>query len=114
MECIKHKDCLNRNILCDKCHAMADIYNHYPMYRHELSLTEFMYDFETLAVRHGLTLVMHRAPLGCGLIFYLREPETEKVSNALVYFPKISSTVKLFEELEQLADTFKKQLHRED
>lgn len=32
MECAKQKDCMNYGVLCSKCDAISDIYNHYPCY----------------------------------------------------------------------------------
>lgn len=75
-----------------------------------VSHLNFLYKFETLALRKGLRLVMQRQPLGCGIQFYFIHPKTRTYSKSLTLFYAKDDINEFFRMLEKHADDFLKEL----
>ena len=71
------------------------------------SFFDFMAQFEGLALSNHLRLLMSRAPVGCGIIFYFKDDMSGTCSPPLIWFWEKQSVDNLFARLQKLADEFK-------
>lgn len=71
----------------------------------------FLMHFECIAIEHGFRLCMERAPLGCGIFFYFRDPESGlRSKDVVVHLNHDYEAEKIVGMLEELAEQFKKDL----
>lgn len=71
---------------------------------------EFLTSLEGIAINSGFRLVMERAPIGCGILFYFRDGESGLKSMDIWYYPNRELALGLFDKLEQLAKEFRNRL----
>ena len=71
---------------------------------------DFLLQLESIALTYVFRLVINRAPVGCGFIFYFKDDKTGKYSRSYTYLINHLVASELFRELECIAKEFKLQL----
>lgn len=113
IECSKRDTCRNRDLLCDKCHALANVYDHHPCYGCLVSYMDFMDRLEEIALSHDLRLIMQRAPVGCGFTFYFKDEKTHKYSaTSITWHYQKEDIDSMLHHLYVLARDFKKEIEK--
>ena len=70
---------------------------------------DFLLQLESIALTYGFRLIMNRAPVGCGFIFYFKDDKTGDYSRSYAFNLNHCSTKELFHELKRIAVEFKLQ-----
>lgn len=114
MDCLLKIHCINYNYKCDACNATSDIYNHHPYYSTDVpDYFDFLERFEYVSVSKGLFLCMQRAPVGCGIHFFFKDPNTSKRSMGITLMMYKNNYNDFFARLEAHADDFLEELKKE-
>ena len=71
---------------------------------------DFLLELESIALTYGFRLIMNRAPVGCGFIFYFKDDKTGNCSRSYSYIMNHCIALELFRELECIAKEIKLQM----
>lgn len=74
----------------------------------EMNYYDFLMNLENIAIRNGVALMMHRAPVGCGFFFYFQDNHTCRRSDYRSFLMNQNKPEELFAELERVASEFRK------